>query len=599
MRCKTLFLILLLGFMAALFSSCDGGSSAAPAPISLSLASSALEVLQDGTPATVDATVVRPAGDSNGVTLSVAGLPPGLSDQVTSPGTGDSGSVAFTSRSAAAGTYSVSITASDGQTTASVPLSLTVAIVATVWTSVNASVAESGQLEDFMATSFQPAEWDDQFFTNNPGAVTTLANLGSQHIRLQPVSAGTPQKADGTWDFTMLNAVLEPVISVGDKSPELQLAVAPAWMDDSNGHLEPQHFQDFASYAADVVKYYNTHAGFTDSNGVTHFHSTFTPITWWGIFNEPNYNGLTTGAQYAQLYNLVVPAMQAAGSEVPIKFVALELGDYPGLADAYMPAFVANVTAEVDVVATHFYSSCNQLDADQRIFNTIPGFVQEVKAIYSQLAANPALASVPVWVTENNVNADYNRGGGISACNGTAFVTDKRGTTAFFAAWRPYVFSQISQAGAEALYHWDFDADQQFGEVDYNTGGTYRSYWVDYWLARYFPAPPGGPYPQILNLGVTETSSVETLAVQEPDGSVVVMIADRAVHSSSDNNGAGDPRTVEIDLSAWGAFSSASLLTIDANTDPKAGPTAQSITPASKITLTLGGYSVAFLTLKP
>ncbi len=604
MRTKAAFLLALVSPAIAFTVSCGGSGNSTvlpPAPISLSLAAGTLQVLQDGSPASVDATIMRPSGNTNSVTLTVTGLPVGLSDQITSPGTGDTGSVTFTSQSAAAGAYSVTITASDGQTTSSASLSVTVAIVATIGISVNTSVAESGQLEDFMTTSFQPADWDYQFFTNNPGAVTTLGKLGAQHVRLQPVSAGTPQKADQTWDFSTLNAILDPVIRVGDKSPELQLAVAPAWMDDSSGHLLPAHFQDFANYAAEMVKYYNTTTGFTDTKGVTHVHSAtnLTPITWWGIFNEPNINGLTA-AQYVQLYNMVVPAMQGAGSQVPIKFAAVELADFGQEPENYMPTFVANVTAQVDVVATHFYSSCNQTDTDQALFNTIPGFVSDVKYIYSELATNPALAAVPVWVTENNVNADFQGANGFSNCNPSQkFVTDQRGTSAYFAAWRPYVFSQLSQAGVQGLYHWDFDADQQYGEVDYNTGATYRSYWVDYWLGRYFPAPPGGPYPQILNLSVTETSTVETLAVQEPDGSVVIMIADRAVHSSTDDNGTGDPRTVVVDLSEWPAFSSASLLTIDANTDPTAGPTAQSITPAERIPVTLGGYGVAFLSLKP
>lgn len=66
-------------------------------------------------------------------------------------------------------------------------------------------------------------------------------------------------------------------------------------------------------------------------------------------------------------------------------------------------------------------------------------------------------------MTENNVNADYDAGNGISACNGTLFVTDLRGSSAFFAAWRPYVFSQLGKAGIRALYHWDYGADAQYG----------------------------------------------------------------------------------------------------------------------------------------
>jgi hypothetical protein len=539
----------------------------------------------------------------------------GVNTEITSPGGGDTGTVTFTPQSQAppaAGSYTVTIDATDGTTTASANLTLVIAIVTTVQSTVNTNVGEDGLLDTFMSTSFQPAEWDYQFFTSvpEPGTTNTLNNLNSQHIRLQPVSQGTPESTQNTWDFSTLDAVLNPVISVADHSPELQLAVGPSWMDDpSTGYLEPSHYQDFANYAADVVQYYNTSTGFTDANGQNHVHSatSVTPVTWWGIFNEPNINGLTA-AQYVTLYNMVVPAMQAAPLTVPIKFVAVELADFGTEPENYMPTFVAGVTQEVDAVATHFYSSCNQLDTDQQVFSTVPGFASDVKYIYSQLQTNKTLANVPVWVTENNVNADYANAEGYSNCNpGQKFVTDQRGTSAFFAAWRPYVFSQLAQAGAQALYHYDFDADQQYGEVDFNTGKTYLSYWVDYWLQRYYPTstcplgfpcpPPVGPQ-AILNLVSTETSTVETLATKNPDDSVAVMIANHAImNPATDNNGPGAPRTVIVDVSALGTFSSATELTIDASTDPAQGPSATPVTAAPRMTITLNGYGVTFLQL--
>jgi hypothetical protein len=536
-----------------------------------------------------------------------------VNTQINSPGSGNSGTVTFTPQppgAPAAGSYSVTIGASDGTTNASANLTLVIAVVATVQSTVNTNVGEGGLLSTFMSTSFQPAEWDYQFFTSNsePGATTTLNNLNSQHIRLQPVSQGTPESSQNTWDFSKLDAILNPVISVADNSPELQLAVGPSWMDDANGQLDPANYQAFAGYAADVVEYYNSSAGFTDANGVSHVHSatSVTPVTWWGIFNEPNINGLTA-TQYVSLYNTVVPAMQAATSTVPIKFVAVELADFQGQPQSYLPTFVPNVTAQVDAVATHFYSSCDQTDSDTQIFSTIPGFVSDVQYIYSQLKTRAALANVPVWVTENNVNADYADSNGNSTCNpGQKFASDRRGTSAFFAAWRPYVFSQLAQAGAQALYHWDFDADQQFGEVNFNTGATYLSYWVDYWLQRYYPtcpfgAPcPTGIPPRIWSLTTTESSTVETLATQGPGNSTVVMISNHAVmNPGTDNNGSGAPRTVIVDVSALGAFSSGTQLTIDANTDPTQGPSATPVTPALRLTVTLSGYGVAFLQLKP
>jgi len=457
---------------------------------------------------------------------------------------------------------------------------------------VTVSKTTTGPFGVAMSTSFQPAEWDDQFFTLNPSATTTLGNLGSHHIRLQGVSQGVPQTTASTWDFTTLDDITQPVLGIGDHSPEFQIAVAPAFMYDSNHNFLDPTYQQFAAYTQDLVEYYNITGGFSAPDG-QHVSPSGLPITWWGIYNEPNFNNLNS-TQYTQLYNAVVPAMQAV--DPSLKYAAVELGDYSGLANQYLPAFVSGVTAHVDVLATHFYSTCNQQDTDTTVFQTVPGFATEVGDIYTQLKTNAALTTVPVWVTENNVNADYDAGGGISACNGTTFVPDLRGSSPFFAAWRPYVFSQLGKAGVQALYHWDFGADQQFGEVDYNTDALQLSYWVDDWLGKTFPTSLGS---QLLQFTSTDDADFETLAVVNNDNSVIVMVANHTVNASTDNNGSGVSKTVSVDISALGTFSSGTLLTIDKNTDVANGPTATSVTPASQMTITLNGYSVGILSLKP
>jgi hypothetical protein len=206
---------------------------------------------------------------------------------------------------------------------------------------------------------------------------------------------------------------------------------------------------------------------------------------------------------------------------------------------------------------------------------------------------------VPIWITENNINADYGAANGMSTCNPTqTFVTDTRGTSAYFAAWRPYVFSAFGKAGNQALYHWQYSSDKQYGEVDAN-GNPYLSYWVDRTLSNFYPSTSGSRGPDILTATATDTASIETLATRNSDGSVRVMIVDHAVHATTDNNGAGDPRTVIVDTSSLGTFSAASLLTLDATTDLTQGPAGVGIPPLPRSTVTLGGYGVAFLTLMP
>ena len=570
-----------------------------PGSLSLSLSSSMALVSQDGTPAKITANAT---GNSGAVTFGVSGLPAGTVANVAQQSGGASGAITLTSTAnTPAGTYSLKVTATDGAgSSASQNLAMVVAVAGIVGNTVDQTQGVSGKLQQFMSTSFQPAQWDYQFFQLNPAATTALGNLKPQHIRLQGVSQGVPQGSEGTtsaaWDFTILDDVTQPVLGVGDHSPEFQIAKAPAFMyvnNDSGNTFADLTFTSFAGYAANLVHYYNK-GGFKTPDNVLHVSPAYPneTITWWGIYNEPSINNNLNATQYTTMYNALVPAMQSVDSS--LKFVGLELCCS---SEDWAKTFAANVTAQVDAVATHYYSSCNQKNTDADLFATVPGFASSVRTIYSNLATNPRLTSVPVWVTENNVNADFDKGGGISACNGTTFVPDLRGTSAFFAAWRPYVFSQLGKAGNQALYHWDFDADAQFGEVDYNTGNKHLSYWVDYWLGQMYSQNPAPP--DILSLTITETATVETLATKNSDGSVLLMVADRAVLSPSDNNGTGDARTVILDVSALGNFTSASQLNIGAASDITNGPQPSAITPAPKLTITLPGYGVSFLLLKP
>lgn len=541
------------------------------------------------------------------VTVSVSGLPSGITAQYGAA----SQTISFSGgQGVAAGSYAATVIAQSGMQTVSQPLRVTVDVVAVVSGNVDTSLGQGGKLSQFMATSFQIFQWTGDIF----GAGTTatqreaqLTNLGAQHNRMQVIMGGMPMKSNtGTaadWDFTTLDQTAEPVLASGDHSPEFQIGTAPAWMCDSNGHLLLSHASDFAQYAANLVRYYNK-GGF--NWGGKHFQAAANhPITLWGVFNEYNINGLSA-SDYLTLYNTTVPAMLAVDST--IRIAGLELSDWGlgsgGAGDPMvaLPTFLSTsnttgVNTQLDVLATHFYGSCNQTDSDAHVFAQVPLFADNVRYFYQALKSRPDLANVQVWVTENNVNADFNDGTGHSTCNpGHTFVTDRRGTSAYFAAWRPYVFSQLGKAGNRALYHWDYASDQQYGEVDANNT-PYLSYWVDRTLANFFPSTSASRSMDILSTTLTDTNDIEVLAARASNGEVHVMVVNRAVHQAGDNNGAGDPRTIVILIPP--GFASASVVTVDANTSLTNGPTGTSLSYPSKVPVTLNGYGAAFVTLVP
>ena len=569
--------------LVALLGGCGGGSSSVPPSITLSLSSATALVYPAQAAAAVNVSVVR-QGTVGTISLNVTGLPAGAAVQAQSPGTSSAGALSFTATNAAAGAYPLTITATDGNTSASTPLTLTVGAV------VQIGKSTTGMFNQAMSDTIFAADWNLNFFAQNATATQIMGTLLPQHILLPEALQGVPQMTGSTWDFTTLDAITQPVLTVGDQSPELRLFPAPSFMyvnGDNTADFLDLTFQNFAGYAQNSVRYYNT-GGFTSSDGVFHVSPSYpgTRITWWGIYNEPNSNNNLTPQQYVQMYNTLVPAMLAA--DPSLKFAAMELGmngDSSGQPQTWVRPFVSGVTTHVDALTTHFYSTCDPTRTDAELFATIPGFVADLQYIAGQLATSPALASVPIWVTENNVD-----------CEASGTSNDPRGSSPFFASWRPYAFSQFGKAGNRVLYQFVFNGNSQFGEVDFTVATTkYLSYWVDYWLVRMFPSPPGA---NMLAYTATDTVDIEVLPVANPDGSVTVMIANLAVAGASDVNGAGAPRTVLVDTSALGSFSTANLLIIDRNTNLSTGPVASAVTPGPQVTMSLSGYGVAFLTLK-
>jgi hypothetical protein len=56
---------------------------------------------------------------------------------------------------------------------------------------------------------------------------------------------------------------------------------------------------------------------------------------------------------------------------------------------------------------------------------------------------------------------------------------------------------------------------------------------------------------------------------------------------------------VVVDVSSFGNFYAASLITVDAATSLSSGPAGAGVTPATRMNVTLPGYGVAFLKLTP
>jgi len=108
-----LLLVVLMGIVLVAVSCGGGGAPVSPppsGPITVTLSVSSVTAGQDGTPGSVGVTVTRPAGDVSAVTLTTSLVPTGVNTQISSPGSGNSGTVTFTpaaSSPPASGSYTV------------------------------------------------------------------------------------------------------------------------------------------------------------------------------------------------------------------------------------------------------------------------------------------------------------------------------------------------------------------------------------------------------------------------------------------------------------------------------------------------------------
>src|ERR1019366_2396515 len=98
-------------------------------------------------------------------------------------------------------------------------------------------------------------------------------------------------------------------------------------------------------------------------------------------------------SDYVKLYNTVVPVMLAV--DPTIKFSAMELSDYglgtgeSGDPELYLPVFLApaksgGVNAQVNVLSTHLYGTCNRQDTDATLFAAVPPFAANISYFYRE-----------------------------------------------------------------------------------------------------------------------------------------------------------------------------------------------------------------------
>jgi hypothetical protein len=364
------------------------------------------------------------------------------------------------------------------------------------------------------------------------------------------------------------------------------------------GTLRDQTYGVFSDYMANLVRYYNL-GSFTMPQGGTRTNpaGTANKITWWEIWNEPDYpwenpctgdgtNPIVNPSQYVALWNATATKMKAV--DPTIKLVGPAPSNHPSLVSGtlhdstdYVPLLLANSSIKPDAISFHGYGGWDNAQSDRLLFDGSGGGgiradidgLADIKSWIAQYAPG-----TPVWLTETNVSAAP----GLDA--------SQRPWNAFSAAWGASLFRAMVLGGLSVIHQFQFLESKQLGLIDPTTGTPLLPYWRDYYLSRYFPV--GSPI--LSSTSSAGAPEVEVLAARQPGGSNVrVLVINRQVNAAS--KGIGLPVTVTLQVQNLMGVQSATMRTLDAGTMTQllSGPPVVNLTASTTQTVAFTGYGAA------
>jgi hypothetical protein len=247
--------------------------------------------------------------------------------------------------------------------------------------------------------------------------------------------------------------------------------------------------------------------------------------------------------------------------------------------NAYIDQLMQNGTVAPSVISFHGYGYWDNDVDDSLLFdgdNTGSGGIPDF--VNSAMRVHEAYPDKPIWIDEMNVNADW----------GNDPHTRPWGPLG--AAWWGTAFAKLAPLHVEMLHTYDIEDSPQFGLLSDQTGKPRIGYWVVRTLDAAFPTGS-------TQLAATSSSrGIVVLAAKRPDGTIAVLVANRASASPLSSSGVGAPATVTVSLGAL-APADVRLTRIDASTSIASGPVVVDRGAVSTATLRFPGYGLDLLTI--
>jgi hypothetical protein len=397
----------------------------------------------------------------------------------------------------------------------------------------------------YLTTNFYNATDLDVATAAQASSTGLLQRWSPTMVRLHMGFTGTPPSLPeshyGVFDFTTLDRAIAD-LRKNHISFFLNVRNGPAWMFDQQGNLRDPSFQEFATYMAQLVGWYNK-GGFTDQNGVYHKSGHIGWVHTWEIWNEPN-SGYEIPAPvadpaatwmdpvtFARLYSVASTAMRQVDPTIVTGGPALSA--YP--ADDYLQQFITSVTAPLDFLSFHFYAIGDPKTPDPVAFEQIQeNFVHRMQFVRRVLDQTFPGKHVPIWVDEVGYNEI------------ARLPVDPRGAAPVGCAWLAATFAAAEYQHATMFSQFPFLGNAQLALINSASRQPFVPYWIYQVLAKEFPVGV-----LIVPIQSPDGSGIVGAAGIAPDGtSARIVLANTLVAHPTDINGKGIPREVQVNLTA-------------------------------------------------
>ncbi len=374
-----------------------------------------------------------------------------------------------------------------------------------------------------------------------------------------------PSPPPAAWNFQWLDGVVSVAKQVRDMGgPEFILTIhnAPQWMT-GNPNVQgypPRNPQDYATYCARLVAYYNKGSFVDDAGNTVTNPAGVVGIHYWEIWNEPNINdvgeqdmAVMTPDQYASLFEVVTPAMRAVDPGIKIggPNTVSDEGDSLDYIDALLSS-----GAQVDFVAVHQYQAESTMP-DQQAFQ-----------VAAPLADRP-MTDIPIVISESNSDS-----------------SDAQSRTGSPFEWAAMAFEYKAhvEAGTWRVLRWE-TYERNYNLIDAIGGQPQTTYWAE---RKFWEAVQEGA----TRVGCSSSSDdIACLASVTAAGKVDVVLINIGVASPDDNNGSGVRHQVDVHF-ADGSSPTFTVQTIDRDTSPASGPSPLT---GPALGVTIDGYGLATL----